>query len=356
MDPTSPLSPSRVAVDPANIPLPEIPDASHAPSAAVAVLAASSIVPTAEPSTFLVHLRHFATTITNTFFPAPVRQCWIFIYTFLRTKITVYPALYRYGALALTLSVALAEHQQPGFIPRPSQLTNAIIGFLCAIVSVLSKFVLNEYVETSRWPWEDEGWVCVWEKWLLGGTVYDFGASMNGASSPLTTSSTPVQMLSTPTSATPILGQSQNGMPPPTSFKQTIIIPPTLMLSRGTRPPPTPAPVQINKSGIIGESPRPPSFEHFDENAFADRYARLQEVADWHGRIGRGRRVSKDGSLEKKIEMHMERKEKEVDGAGENVVVGKGKAKELVAEVVGDGRRRECSVDLLAVAELIPDN
>jgi hypothetical protein len=339
MDPSSPFSPAQHSMEPEDIPLPATPDASDTPSDTAAVLAASSTVPVIESIAFLTHVRHFFVKFINTFFPPIVRQNWSFLYTTVNNKIVTYPAVYRYGALVTAILVAVAEWQQPGSIPRPQHLTNAIIGFTCATLLVLGILTLAAFIETNNWPWEEEGWVWPWEKWLWGGTVGDFAASVRILESPVL----PATLFapSTTPSGSPHLSLAQSktsiakfanvdiSMPPPTAFKRPIIIPPTPQLAGGMRPPPTPA--QIHNPGIIGESPMPMKFKHFSNNGFRERYDRLQAVSDWHTGIGAelvkwtiaaGYRM---GEGEQKHDVSAN--QVELNGTGGSGVVEKGKGK-----------------------------
>lgn len=348
-------------MEPEDIPLPETTDASGVPSAPVAVLAASSTAPAAEPKPFLIHLRHFFGLVINTFFPPPVRQVWTFLYTTVHNYVVTYPAIYRYGFLAAAVLVGLAEWQQSGSIPRPQHLTNAIIGFLCATLLVLGVLALAEFVETNRWPWEEEDWIWPWEKWLWGGTVGDFGASVRTLESPVppTTPFIPRTSPSRSTAAsiaqsnTPIINTNtfDISMPPPTVFKRPIIIPPTPQLPGGMRPPPTPA--QIHKSGIIGESPMPQKFRHFSSNGFVERYNKLQAVSDWHDGVGavlvKCANADRHGMVKGVSEQDISDNGKEVCGSGRGEEADKGKGKAVEAGV-------DVDVDLLEVPELIPDN
>jgi hypothetical protein len=279
----------------------------------------------------------------------PVRQGWLYLYTNLLNKFAACPPIYRYGSFALGISIGLAEWQQPGSIPRPQQLTNAVIGFLCATILVLGVLALNEYGETNKWPWKNEGWIWPWEKWLWQDTVYDLGASTRTTADGLVSppsARTPHMVKNSPTivvppdTTTPIV--ETNSMPPPAAFKRPIIIPPTPQLPVGMRPYPTPAAAQIHRSGIIGESPAPAKMRHSTGNAFAERYARLQAVSDWHAGIGR---------------VHDATEGTKRDSWAKKDVKGKGKAVDSIHET-GDttaDTTREGSVDLLAVPELMPD-
>lgn len=350
MDPTSPFSPSHADTEPEDEPLPETPAAEDTPSATAAVLPSSSTVAATRSNIVLTRIHHFVSTVTDIVSPVPVRQGWMYLYTTLHNKIAACPPRYRYGSLALIISIGVAEWQQSGSIPRPQQLTNAIIGFLCATILVLGVLALNEYAETNKWPWQDDDWIWPWEKWLWQDTVYDLGASTRAtadglvsppsARTPHMVETSPTKLAS-PGTNTPVV--ETNSMPPPTTFKRPIIIPPTPQLPVGMRPPPTPTPAQMHTSGIIGESPAPSKMRHRTGNAFAERYARLQAVSDWHAGIGR---------------VHGATEGTRRDPWAKNHVKGKGKAVDSIEEGGDAGaadNAREGSVDLLAVPELMPD-
>jgi hypothetical protein len=293
-------------MDPANIPLPDSPeslessDASAVPSATVATLVTSSTVPSGVEdslTTFLTQLRCLATSVTDIFVPKPVRQDWVYIFTTISNKITTYPTKYRYSVLALAALLALAEWQQPGFISRPRNFFNAIVGSMCAMLLATSWLALLDYIETATWPWEQDGWVWPWQAWLWQDSVYgiDLGASTStrpdGPASPVS----PATPLGLTFSSLPTSSISANNpgttfnfpMPPPptpTVKQHTMLIPPTPQLPGGLRPiylpPPTPA--QIHHSGILGESPMPPTrFRHFSGTGFARKTEELRAVAKW---------------------------------------------------------------------------
>jgi hypothetical protein len=357
MDPTSPFSPAQPSKEPEDIPLPETPDVTDALLAAVAVLAASSTVPATEPNAFLVRVRHFFSLVINTFAPLPVRQGWIILYTAVHSNINTYPAIYRYGFPTLVILVALAEWQQPGSLPCPRHLTNAIIGFTCATLLVLGILALAAFIETNKWPWEEEGWVWPWEKWLWGGTVGDFGASVRTLESPVPPTTPFIPKTSPSGLASTSLTQhntrftkSKNieiPMPPPTALKRPIIIPPTPQLPGGIRPLPTPA--QIHKSGIIGESPVPMKFKHFSDNGFRERYDKLQAVSDWHTGVGRAL-VERD--FAEKNGLVEDGRQYSVSGPGDRVGSGEG---EVGGKGKGKGKGKGEAVGLLEVPELILD-
>ncbi|KAF1919391.1 hypothetical protein BDU57DRAFT_421678, partial [Ampelomyces quisqualis] len=265
----------------------ESPTADDASPATVRILAASTIVPAAAqdaPAAFLALCRRFVIGIINVFVPAPVRHDWISIFTTIYNKIAAYPAKYRYGFLALIASIALAEWQQPGCMPRPRYLSNAIFGFLCATLLIFGVLATADFIETQKWPWQEDGWVWPWQAWLWQSTAYDLGASTNTwapdlkspppATSPFAFQSSPPVMPSssmnpsTQSSDTPVNKATRfefSMPPPPTISKQSILIPPTPQLPGGLRPIdlPLPTPAQIHRSGILGASPVAPKFKHF---------------------------------------------------------------------------------------------
>jgi hypothetical protein len=283
-------------------PLPNTPDAGEAsalskeraPSATAAVLAASSTIPRTtqlQPNGLLVQLRRIIAALADTIVPTPVRQGWHFVFAAFSSK---YPTKYRYSAPIVAVLVAVAEWQQPGFLPHTDKLTNAIVGFLCATLIVVGILVLQDYTENNRWPWAEEGWVWPWEAWLWSETAYDLGASTNTSAesdnSPLLpatpiiastfASLTPNTPGSTPASSAQ---RDSLAMPPPTAFKQPFIIPPTPQLPRGLRPihlsPPTPA--QFHHSGLLGESPMPHKLVHFSGDYFHRNAQKLRAVSEW---------------------------------------------------------------------------
>jgi hypothetical protein len=338
-------SASTFVMDPASIPLSDTPNASDAttpqaesrPYTTDAVLSASSIVQTAgveRPSTLLAQLRPFATATATIVVPPPVRKEWRNVYLYLRDKINVYPPQYRYGALLVFLLALGAEWEQPGCFPRPRSLTNALVSTLCAGLLIVGIVILQDFTETNKWPWQEEGWVWPWEALLWSQTVYDFGASTytspDGFMSPLPSAASPVA--DTPTQlpnfdsqaskskgGTPMsnIAGSNTSMPPPATIKQPIIIPPTPQLPRGLRPihlpPPTPA--DIHKSGLLGESPRaPPQFKHFSGDFFHRNAQKLEAIREW----------SKPGSSALLVSWEEEEEEEEEKEEEENSV-GRGR-------------------------------
>jgi hypothetical protein len=291
---------------PDSLEVPRSPDAAAVPSAVAAGLSASpaiSVVAQDPPDTFLAQLRRFATAtisfVINCFAPAPVREGWVFLFSTAYNKITTSTAEYRFGFLAIAVLVALAESQQPGFISRPQYISNAVIGFICALCLAFGVVAMLDYIETARWPWEQDGWVWPWQVWLWQRTAYDLGASTttqtDGLMSPLppatsaTKASPPALTFGSPTAQTTSSTPAENAitfdfsMPPPATVKQTMIIPPTPQLPRGLRPihlPPA-TPAQVHKSGILGESPMPPKFEHFSGSGLSKHNEKLEAVAEW---------------------------------------------------------------------------
>jgi hypothetical protein len=131
-------------MDSADAPLQNTPVLSReiAPSATAAILAASSTIPATthlQPNGPLVHLRRIIAALTDTIIPAPVRQGWQSLFA---TFLSKYPAKYRYSALIIAILVAVAEWQQPGFLPRTDKVTNAIVGFLCSTLIVVGILLL----------------------------------------------------------------------------------------------------------------------------------------------------------------------------------------------------------------------
>jgi hypothetical protein len=283
-------------MDPADIPLPKSPEEPE-PSAPAAGLAASptdSVGAQEPPSAFLVQLCRFVTAVFNLFAPA-----LMFLFAAAYNKITTYPVEYRYSFLAISILVALTEWQQPGSISRPQYLSNAAVGFVCALSLAFGVVVMLDYIETARWPWEEDGWVWPWQTWLWRQTAYDLGASTNtqvdGFASPLppatpaTKPSPPTPTFGSPTAQTMSNTPANNStafnfsMPPPAIIKQTMIIPPIPQLPGGLRPVhlPPPTPAQVHRSGVLGESPMPPKFKHFSGDGFNKRQEKLKAVAEW---------------------------------------------------------------------------
>ncbi|KAF2821719.1 hypothetical protein CC86DRAFT_410799 [Ophiobolus disseminans] len=250
------------------------------PSARAAVPAATSTIPAApqaHPNALKVWMHNLSNallaqalnlpaTMANAILPEPVRQEWIHLFTALHTKYANLPIRYRYGIPIVAFSVLYTEYQNPGYFPRPASLTNGIIGFLCASAIILAVVTLHDYIETKKWPWQEDGW----------NTAYDFGASVSTAA-PAT-----LQRVGFATPEASITPAARIGtvMPPPTARKQPIIIPPTPFLPPGLRPihlpPPTPHP-----SGLLGASPEPRRFSHFSGDGFVDKHNNLRAIAQW---------------------------------------------------------------------------
>ena len=252
-------------------------------------------------SALLKQLRPFATATATFVVPQPVRTEWRNVYQFLCELINVYPAKYRYGVLLGFVLALGAEWEQPGYFPRSESLTNGLVGTLCVGLLTVGIIKLQDFIESNKWPWQDEGWVWPWEALLWSQTVYDFGVSTytspDGITSPLPSATLPVtdtplqqpnfnSSIANSQGATPMsnIADCSLSMPPPTIMKQPIIIPPTPQLPRGLRPihlpPPTPA--DIHKSGLLGESPRaPPKFKHFRGDYFHRNAQKLEAIHEW---------------------------------------------------------------------------
>jgi hypothetical protein len=208
-------------------------------------------------------------------------------------RVVACPAKYHYGFLVFIIFTGLSEWQQPGSTLCPENLSNAIIGFLCATSLVLGVLALLDFIETDRWPWEEDGWVWPWQAWLWKETVFDLGASTStyvaGNDSLLSYTSPSVAetlRFDSPVQNNTLTNDSGTMMPPPpTISRQSIIFPPTPQLSIGLRSsfllPPTPA--EIHKSGILGESPMPSKFKHFSGHGFATNNKKLKAAAEWSG-------------------------------------------------------------------------
>ncbi|KAH7392214.1 hypothetical protein DE146DRAFT_766376 [Phaeosphaeria sp. MPI-PUGE-AT-0046c] len=300
-------------MDPVDVPLPGSPVAQAVPNATIA----GSTTPFSHPvfgqsprGSFFTGCGRVATAIFDLLVPAPVQQGWMIFLAFVHNEFMACSAPYRCGFFALIISIVVAEWQLPGCcLPRPLHVINAIIGFSCATLFVLGLFATSDFLETHKWPWQENGWVWPWQAWLWEGTVYDLGASTSTradeSSSPMAVTIPSYTFLGRPRSksdtstTTSTIDTSRNSsnhtplskprgfdfsMPPPTAFKRPIIIPPTPQLPGGLRPanllPPTPT--EIHKSGILGESPMPLKFKHFSEDGFEKRKADLQAIAQWH--------------------------------------------------------------------------
>ncbi|USP77777.1 hypothetical protein yc1106_05051 [Curvularia clavata] len=172
--------------------------------------------------------------------------------------------------LGVLLIVSVAEYEQPGWFPRPDQLSSAVIGFLGACTFILAAFAVFEYEETHSWPWEDEGFVWPWEALLWSSTVYDdetFGESTLGCTYPHDVP-TSLALQARLDKAVGDHGRasriaSDGIIPssiPGTSQKQDIVIPPTPFLLHQIGPAHLSSPIK-HRSGLLGPSPMPARFQ-----------------------------------------------------------------------------------------------
>jgi hypothetical protein len=266
---------------PVSIPRPETPNMSDAPLATAAVPPPSSVIPAPTqkyPNVILIYLRRLTTTVADVFIPEPVRQGWVFLFYIICNKIATYPATHRYGSILLILLAALAEYEQPGFIPPPRHIFNALISFTCVSAVIVAALAVLDLFETNEWPWEQEGWVWPWQVWLWNNTIYEFSTSTS------TCADESSFYISSCAAENRTNGNDYATMTPPSqaTFKQPFIIPPTPQLPGGLRPAslPSPTPEQVHKSGIIGESPMPDKFRHFPSYGSARKGEKLGVVAE----------------------------------------------------------------------------
>jgi hypothetical protein len=205
----------------------------------------------------------------------------------------------------------VAEYQQPGFIPRPAELSTLLASVPCAAFLVCLGSALEAW--TGQETWES-----VWERsvgWYWGdedeaeyraekGTVVvAAGADGERRERPVVLQrrddmSTPVLHHRVVQSTTPTGSARQeegeahgftapDSPTPPVSVpspQSTPLLPPDLVLSPLT-------PSQIHRSGLLGESPMPGaamfSSEHFSGKGFARRNRVLGKMGVWSGFEGR---------------------------------------------------------------------
>ncbi|ENI04684.1 hypothetical protein COCC4DRAFT_121584, partial [Bipolaris maydis ATCC 48331] len=178
------------------------------------------------------------TTIVDFFLPDPLQSEYRVISTTLANNYSSCLCLF------VVLVFAIAEFEQPGWFPRPEELSSAVIGFLGVGTIIFLVVALLEYVETHTWPWEDEGFVWPWEALLWGGTVYNDEALEETVAEHSGSCVTQVS----PQAGTKKVGCSEHG--------QDIIIPPTPFLPGELRPTSLSPPIR-HCSGLLGESPTP---------------------------------------------------------------------------------------------------
>ena len=138
---------------------------------------------------------------------------------------------------------------------------------------------LIDYEETHTWPWDDEGFVWPWQKWLWSGTVYNDEAISESLANYRVDYFKSVASLfeedgeegeegsvdfgrSGFEGRDVIEGQVQSTTPEGSPERPDIIIPPTPCLPGGLRPITLPPPL-THSSGLLGESPAPIRFKHF---------------------------------------------------------------------------------------------
>ncbi|KAL1799335.1 hypothetical protein ACET3X_003372 [Alternaria dauci] len=210
-------------------------------------MAAPTSTPTATAPSFLYRVQ---TRFVDSFLPDCIRQ------EYQRIIANLFTYKYAYIALATTILFAAAEYEQPGYFPRPQELTVGMIGGLFAFALFFSTYALMEYADDHTWFWNEEGFVWPWVGILWSLTVYN--------DETLSDSSTMHTVTSFPTSS-PVASTTPAGSP----ARPDIIIPPTPMLPRGLRPVHLPLP-PTHHSGILGESPMAPMFKHFSGNSGSD--------------------------------------------------------------------------------------
>ncbi|KAA8624530.1 hypothetical protein PtrSN002B_005757 [Pyrenophora tritici-repentis] len=214
------------------------------------------------------------TPVMDCFIPAPGRQDYEKIFHSIKASIYIYIVPFVVGLLLI------AEYEQPGFLPRPDEISVAITGFLCICAIVFAAFALIEYDETHTWPWDDEGFVWPWQRWLWSCTVYDesIGDSVASYKDDYLDSVTSLfeeegedKEISVDFGKSGFEGRSDVQEPAqstttpdgsPARPDIDIIIPPTPCLPGGLRPNNL-APPPTHSSGLLGESPAPMRFKHF---------------------------------------------------------------------------------------------
>ncbi|EUC48121.1 hypothetical protein COCMIDRAFT_57578, partial [Bipolaris oryzae ATCC 44560] len=183
------------------------------------------------------------TTTVDFFLPAPIRSEYRVISTTLANK------YYSCLCLFLVLVFAIAEFEQPGWFPRPEELSSAVIGFL-GVGTIISLVVaLSEYVETHTWPWEDDGFVWPWEALLWRGTIYNDEALDDSVAAH--SGSYGVQVSRQVGTKKSDCSEHEQA-----SKRPDMIIPPTNFLPGGLRQKHLSPPI-THPSGLLGESPTP---------------------------------------------------------------------------------------------------
>jgi hypothetical protein len=203
--------------------------------------------------------------------------------------------------ILLVLGLA-AEYQQPGFIPRPAELSTLLASVPCAALLVCLGAALEEWTgkETRESVWERSvGWY--WGDEDEGD--YRAGADGERQERPVVLGrrddvSTPVLDDGAVHSTTPTDPVSQEegdayGVASADSLSSSVsarrpqsasLLPRGLVLSPLT-------PSQIHRSGLLGESPMPGtavfSSKHFNGKGFAKRNRVLGKMGVWSGFEGR---------------------------------------------------------------------
>jgi len=149
---------------------------------------------------------------------------------------------------------------------------------VCASALIFPALVLIEYEETHTWPWDDEGFVWPWQKWLWSGTVYnDETINESLASYRVDHFKSVASLFEEEEGEEGIVDFGRSGFegkdaveepvqsttPEGSPARPEVIIPPTPCLPGGLRPISLPPPPPTHSSGLLGESPAPIRFKHF---------------------------------------------------------------------------------------------
>ncbi|KAE8849660.1 hypothetical protein PTNB73_01329 [Pyrenophora teres f. teres] len=221
----------------------------------------------------LLHLvQRIITPVMESFIPATGRQDYKKIFDSIKSSDYIYIAPFVVGLFLI------AEYQQPGFLPRPDETFVATVGFFYAGVIIVTTFALLEYEETHTWPWNDEGFIWPWEKWLWSCTVYNdesIGDSVASYKDDYLKSVTSLfeeegeqKEVSVDFGRSGFEGRDdvqepvQSTTPDGSPARPDIIIPPTPCLPGGLRPTSLASP-PTHSSGLLGESPAPIRFKNF---------------------------------------------------------------------------------------------
>ncbi|KAH8726498.1 hypothetical protein GQ44DRAFT_771261 [Phaeosphaeriaceae sp. PMI808] len=241
------------------------------------------------PSASLALLRHMATSLTSLLLPDTIRQEWSILLSRIYYSIASSPAAYRNSALILVLLATIAEWEQPGFLLRPLDVQNYLVGFVPIGLFTFSVFAMLDAYEMGRWMWEDSRWEQWWEQWL-----WDRGMDDTGVSVYKTDQETPFPQKNEVRSrfdSSPPHAQLESPdchrqvMPPPllpSPTRNNCITPPTPYLSSSLHAPSSLG--LCHGSGILGASPMPPRrFENFSGEGLLRRQANLNAIAEWSG-------------------------------------------------------------------------